>query len=146
MKPASLIIFLIFWLLNPCKSQYQNNNWFFGRNAAITFNTSPPSPIQSKLVSAEGTAAISDPMGNLLFYTNGLTVWDRNHDTMPNGTGLLGGNSSTQSALIVPLPFSFSKYFIFTTQDQFSNGGMSYSMVDMELNNGLGDIVNEHTS
>ncbi len=143
MKPASLIIFLIFWLLNPCKSQYQNNNWFFGRNAAITFNTSPPSPIQSKLVSAEGTAAISDPMGNLLFYTNGLTVWDRNHDTMPNGTGLLGGNSSTQSALIVPLPFSFSKYFIFTTQDQFSNGGMSYSMVDMELNNGLGDIVNE---
>jgi len=61
---------------------------------------------------------------------------------MPNGTGLMGGNSSTQSALIVPLPLSFSKYFIFTTEDHLSNGGLSYSIVDMELNNGLGDIVN----
>jgi len=54
----------------------------------------------------------------------------------------MGGNSSTQSALIVPLPLSFSKYFIFTTEDHLSNGGLSYSIVDMELNNGLGDIVN----
>lgn len=140
-KPATIIILLTFFLFSTAYSQHQNNIWYFGRNAGLNFNTSPPSPIYSNLVSTEGTAAISDPLGNLLFYTDGLTVWDRNHDTMPNGTGLLGGYSSTQSALIVPLPSSFTKYFIFTTQDHLSNGGLSYSIVDMELNNGLGDVV-----
>lgn len=143
MKPILILLLLSICQLNELNSQHQNNNWYFGRNAGISFNTTLPSPIQSELYTAEGTAVISDPIGNLIFYTDGITVWDRNHDTMPNGIGLLGGNSSTQSALIVPLPFSFSKYFIFTTEDHLSNGGLSYSMVDMELNNGLGDIVSD---
>ena len=141
MKHVSLITLLTFYIVSNLISQHQNHNWYFGRNAGITFNTPPPSPIQSELYTAEGTAVISDPIGNLLFYTDGITVWDRNHDTMPNGIGLLGGRSSTQSALIVPYPKSFSKYFIFTTKDNFTVGGLSYSIVDMELNNGFGDIV-----
>ncbi len=60
---------------------------------------------------------------------------------MPNGTGLMGGFSSTQSALIVPLPNSVSKYYIFTTQDYATDGGLSYSVVDMNLNGGFGDLI-----
>jgi hypothetical protein len=135
------MIFLLFLHQIQLKSQHQNNNWFFGRNAGMTFNTTPPSPIYSELITSEGTACISDPLGNLLFYTDGITVWDRNHDTMPNGTGLMGGFSSTQSALIVPFPFSTSKYYIFTTPMLPLNYGLNFSIVDMQLNNGFGDVV-----
>lgn len=144
MKPGLMLILFLLLLQTHPRSQHQNHNWYFGQNAGVTFNTSPPSTIQSEMVAGEGNATISDPIGQLLFYTNGITVWDRNHDTMPNGTGLLGGYSSTQSALIVPFPFSKSKYYLFTAQDAVgSNSKLSYSIVDMELNNGLGDIQAE---
>jgi hypothetical protein len=122
-------------------AQKQNNIWYFGDQAGLDFNTTPPTPLQSALTTLEGTASIADPAGQLLFYTNGATVWDRNHNVMPNGSGLLGGESSTQAALIVPLPNSCNLYYLFTTEDHYTNGGLAYSIVDMCLNNGLGDII-----
>ena len=87
-------------------AQNQNNIWYFGSNAGLDFNTDPPTALESDLETLEGTASISDPAGQLLFYTNGATLWDRTHTIMPNGSGLLGGESSSQAALIVPLPNS----------------------------------------
>lgn len=138
-KIASVICFTLFWAAFLF-AQKQNNIWYFGDEAGLDFNTDPPTPISSALVTLEGTASISDPAGHLLFYTNGTTVWDRNHNVMPNGTGLTGGESSTQAALIVALPNSCSEYYLFTAEDQYTNGGISYSVVDMCLNDGLGDI------
>ena len=69
--------------------------------------TAPP------INSGEGSSSISDSNGQLLFYTDGVTVWDKNNAVMQNGTGLMGNGSSTQSALIVPC--TCDKYFIFTT-------------------------------
>lgn len=62
---------------------------------------------------------------------------------MPNGTGLSGDWSTTQSALIVPFPGNAAKYYLFTLQVAAlsSDGDLTYSVVDMNLNNGLGDIV-----
>jgi hypothetical protein len=57
-----------------------------------------------ELNTLEGSASISDTNGQLLFYTDGATVWNRNHDTLQNGFGLLGEASSTQAALIIPKP------------------------------------------
>ncbi|MGO8056139.1 hypothetical protein, partial [Rhizobium leguminosarum] len=62
----------------------------------------------------EGVATQSDKNGNLLFYTNGIDVWNRNHEIMPNGTGLFGSQTSTQSGIIVPQPGSDSIYYVFT--------------------------------
>lgn len=140
MRIIFFIISLIFSAILPLQAQFQNNVWCFGMNAGLDFNSIPPSTFVSKLSIPEGSASISDPSGQLLFYTDGLSVYDRNHHLMPNGTGLIGGYSSTQSALIAPLPNSISKYFIFTTQDHQTDGGLSYSIVDMTLNGGLGDI------
>lgn len=123
-------------------SQGQNNIWYFGYQAGIDFNTADPTSITSPMITSEGSAVVSDPSGNLLFYTSGDTVWDRNHNIMPNGTELTGGFSSTQAALIVPLPNSYTKYYLFTTEHHIlTNGGLSYSIIDMTLNNGFGDIV-----
>ncbi len=141
MKKFPFIIIILFEIPGFLSAQIQNNIWYFGNKAGLDFNTTPPTPIESYLFTLEGTASICDPAGHLLFYTNGATVWDRNHNVMPTGSGLRGGESSTQAALIVPLPNSCSQYYLFTTEDHYTDGGLAYSVVDMCLNNGIGDIV-----
>ncbi len=136
-----LCVVFLFAIYLKSAAQKQNNVWYFGYKAGLDFNTDPPTPIEGAIEAFEGCASISDSLGNLLFYTNGEKAWDRNHNLMPNGTGLLGGYSSTQEALIVPLPNSCSKYYLFTAEDQFSDGGIAYSIIDMRLNNGYGDII-----
>jgi len=133
-----------------CKSTY---NWMFGLNAGITFmgSTQPtPSAVSgSAMMMSEGCASISDESGNLLFYSNGISVWDATNTTLPNGTGLAGGGISAQSSIIAPLPQDDSIYYIFTVKDWTTsqNGiGLHYSIVDLRLTgngtsaNPLGDV------
>ena len=93
------------------------------------------------LTTTEGVATISDNSGNLLFYTNGITVWNRNHLIMTNGSGLLGDFSSTQSAIIVQKPLSTNIYYIFTSDNDAGPDGIRWSEVDMNLSSGLGAIT-----
>jgi hypothetical protein len=84
---------------------------------------------------------MSDPFGNLLLYTDGVTVFNRNHQAMPNGTGLLGNTSTTQSSLIIPFPDNDSLYYVMTLAQGAELDGLSYSLVNMNLDNGLGDVT-----
>jgi hypothetical protein len=91
---------------------------------------------------SEGCSVISDLTGAVRFYTDGGTVWNSNNQVMQNGTGLLGNSSATQSALIVPWPGDCTRYIIFTVdaaEDNLQNG-LRYSVVNMNLNNGLGGL------
>ncbi len=158
-------------------SQGEANNWFFGNGAGLVFDdvtgtVTPSNAAINTIDTNEGCSSISDPSGDLLFYTDGRTVWDANHQIMPNGnyngdTGLLGDPSSTSSALIVPRPGNLDQYYIFTVDephhdnasvypDQFTgtyssggsipdaddgfNNGFNYSLVDLTLNAGNGDV------
>ena len=64
---------------------------------------------------------------------------------MPHGKDLFGHWSSTQSALIVPAPGDSNKYYVFTTYNEGyidpPNKGLNYSIVDMCLNGGKGDVT-----
>jgi PKD repeat protein len=136
-----LTFFIVFWVSG---SAQQANNWYFGLNAGITFNTPVPTALlDGALIASEGCSSISDNNGRILFYTDGITVYDRTHLPMPNGTGLLGGSSSANAAMIIPQPGSDDIYYIFTSDDMDHNGvsGYNYSVVDMSLNNGKGDIT-----
>ena len=151
-KRNFLFSFLIFILQTPIIfGQLQNNNWVFGYGARVNF--SGPIPVGSSnaaINSNESTASVSDPStGQLLFYTDGLKVWDANNDVMPNGSNLLGGfyNSCTQGALIVPFPEDNQRYYLFTLEELEAlslvpviDNGLRYSVVDMTLNGGLGDV------
>jgi hypothetical protein len=64
----------------------------------MDFNTVPPTYLDTSAIGNivacgsshnEGTASIADSTGQLLFYTNGKKVWNRNHEVMQNGSGLL---------------------------------------------------------
>lgn len=122
----------------------QGNNWYFGVRAGITFNTSPPSTLTDGAINTqEGCSTISDNKGQLLFYTDGYHVWNRQHQVMPNGAGLKGRPSASDAAIIVPRPGSSSIYYIFTADEgeEGNTQGYNFSEVDMNLDGGLGDIT-----
>ncbi len=126
-------------------SQHQADNWFFGINAGMNFTTGSPVALTGSAINtSEGCSAISDSAGNLLFYTDGSSVWNRNHQVMPNGTGLLGSTTATQSALVVPMPGSLTVYYVFTVDEIGGPNGFEYSLVDMTLDGGLGDVTSKN--
>jgi len=141
------ILFTILLLLCSAfaKAQLESAHWYFGFNAGIDFNSGSAVPDDlGQLLTGEGCATISDANGNLLFYTDGTVVYDRNHMLMPNGTGLKGNSSSTSSAIIIPLPGNPAIYYVFTvnTDDNFYRDaeGLYFSVVNLTLNGGNGDV------
>jgi len=122
-------------------SAQQANVWRFGNGAGLDFNTGSPVALPAgPMNTTEACATACDNQGQLLFYTNGVTVWNRNNVVMPNGTGLTAGTSTTQT-LIVQKPGDCSKYYIFHAGDHLMANNGYYSVVDMCLNGGLGDVV-----
>ncbi|MBM3415578.1 MAG: PKD domain-containing protein [Bacteroidetes bacterium] len=127
------------------KGQY-DNNWYFGRRAGLNFSVTGPQVLtNSAMISAEAAAAISDDDGNLLFYSSGVDVYDRNHQLMLNGDNL-GGNISACQMSIVPHPGNPDLFYIFTAdaiEDDFVNG-YRYSVVDMSQNGGNGKVTSKN--
>jgi gliding motility-associated-like protein len=137
-----IIILLIFCTPWTIYGQNEANWWFFGAFAGIDFNAGAPvATTAGQLDTTEGCASIANPCGMLLFYTDGITVWDSAHQVMQNGNGLLGDPSSTQSAIVIPQPGNNDRYFVFTVGDVMPQTGLNYSVVDMTLNGGLGAVL-----
>lgn len=139
------LIILPFYLVKaqPGKEAW---HWEFGNNFSLDFSSGVPITGTCGIGALEGTASISDAnTGQLLFYTNGNLVYDKNNHQMPNGYYLIGGyGTSTQAALIVPKPGSKTLYYIFTADCGGYCGpmqGVYYSVVDMTLNGGNGDVI-----
>ncbi len=186
----NLFIYALFFVSILGFSQAEASHWYFGEGAGLIFDlntdtVSATTAAQNTINTNEGCSSIADFNGNLLFYTDGRNVWDKNHNIMPNANypanGLLGDPSSTSSGLIVPKPGNPDQYYIFTVDEPhhqnafafpnqgpadqsgnslpnytFSNGGnagaipeaddgfnngLAYSLVDLSLNGGNGDVV-----
>ncbi len=135
----------------------ENRHWIFGTGAWVDFNGVTPSGAALSSISGHGeaNASVSDATGQLLFYTNGSVVWNRNHISMSNGNPLHAHGtaeitaSSSQGTLIVPVPDTPHKYYIFSltniqmcmaSSNFYKPGALYYSVVDMTLNGGLGDV------
>ncbi|MFA5477240.1 MAG: PKD domain-containing protein, partial [Bacteroidales bacterium] len=141
MRRFLLILFIVIIHLNLA-AQKEANIWYFGEYAGMDFSDGDPVPLTNSSMSQdEGCATISNAAGELLFYTDGMSVWNRNHSIMQNGSGLMGHPSSTQSGIIVPWPLSTTKYFIFTVPAEIGTTGLRYSIVDMDLDNGMGAVT-----
>lgn len=89
---------------------------------------------------SEGCASISTGSGRLLFYTDGVNIYDSIHKKMPNGVNLLGNISSTQSSIIVPYPDSPHLFYVICVIDLGRPDGLTYNLVDMRLDSGRGDV------
>ncbi|MEO1652845.1 MAG: OmpA family protein [Bacteroidota bacterium] len=137
---AIILIFFSNYLL----AQGKANIWYFGQNAGVDFRSGKPQALTNGALSTEeGVATICDAQGKLLFYTDGISVWNAEHRKMPNGQDLMGHPSSTQSGVAIPAPNPPGHYFLFTVTDQARNNGFRYSQIDMQLDKGKGDVVED---
>jgi gliding motility-associated-like protein len=136
-------------LVTNCpRSQKQANIWYFGDKAGIDFNGGSAIPLTDEdvMTSFKSSAVISDSLGNLLFFTDGKKVWNRNFGLMSNANALEGDPGVTQPAIIIPVPSSPDKYYLFTIDimafnpdNTFTTNGLTYTIIDMKMWNGMGD-------
>lgn len=140
MKKIYALTLIFLSCVSASFAQKEWNVWHFGTNAGIDFNSGTAVSITGGIINTvEGEASICNAgTGALLFYTDGITVRNRSHAVMPNGTGLTGNTSTTQSALIIQRPGSANLYYVFTLP---TTGNYCYSVVDMTLAAGMGDVV-----
>ena len=139
-----LMLFLSFF--GNLFSQGEFNNWYFGFNCGINFNTNPASATTNGLVHiSDQTSTISDASGNLIMYSDGLHVYNRLHAQMPNGFDLMGsGTTYAHASIIVRKPGSANLYYIFTLTYFGYPAGFQYAIVDMNLQGGNGDVISKN--
>ncbi len=151
----------------------ENNIWLSGGIQAlgegIDFNSGVPEPVSASWQTTwiSGSASICDAEGNLLFYSDGNIVWDRNNNIMPNGWDINNNGSMAPNTfyidpafgmssgnydgvVIIPMAGSSHKYYIFSSPFLYRYNGYGYlpewtgnlygTVVNMELNNGLGGV------
>lgn len=112
----------------------------------------------------ESTVAVAtDPDGELLFYTNGCAVSDRQHQIMPGGEGLNPGDIAgmvcaqkgyivPQGAMTLPDPGHAGRHYLLHLGASYDPvrklllGPLYYTEIDMNLRNGLGDVVSKNNA
>ncbi len=160
------IVILLIECQTFCAQNNRNNIWMFGNYTGVDFNSGvfpPPSITNAQTGTSyniEGSAAICNSVGQLLFYSNGAYIYDKNNNPMSragygytlNWDSILSGDpSSCQGVLISRFACDTNKYYVFTTDGQSANSigfvgpkgkwdGLHYTVVNMNLNGGLGDI------
>lgn len=124
--------------------------WFFGTGAGLDFGTSGTTvtpvnaPCTSTCTAFEGITVASDKQGSLLFWTNGMTIWNRDGNPILNGGGLVGGNSTAQAATFLPLGTDGKRYAVVTNSSVAGSnppGALFYSVIDMAGDGGKGAVV-----
>lgn len=124
-----LLLLLILISINTF-SQRETDHWYFGDKAGIHFNKENVDVLEdSQMTVLKGSSSISDNQGNLLFYTDGQTIWNKNHEIMINGEGINGELNNTQSSIIIPKPNSDSTFYVFTTRKTELSSPLVYPMI-----------------
>jgi gliding motility-associated-like protein len=154
------LLFLVL-ICTICKQQLFSqkiyNTWFFGYHSGLDFNTSPPTPLTNPLIEGDEppyyTSSICDASGSLLFFTDGIKVWNASNSEMPKLSGRWPWEWDQQVLpLICPYPENDSLYYLFTVgkgaKDAATNGGPGvnarkflFTTINMTANGNTGEIV-----
>jgi len=175
MKKVAWIILAVLPLLmyaQPERDNLRDVKWMLGfasndgtypdfGNTLIDFNQQPMSVsgIYTTMNFFETNTSVSDTAGNLLFYTNGFSLYDSTHQPMAGwdtlNPGYIAsqwfpfGHRNLQGTLILPQPGNDSLYYVIhNSYDLFpeidgyyAGNALYYSVVNMRENNGLGAII-----
>lgn len=121
----------------------QTDNWLFHANSGIRFDengvfvNNPPIP---NLGIGTRTSVFSDNNGDLLVYTDGALVYNKNHERINFGEAL--NSHAISPSIIIPRPLSENYLYIFTIgyTEMLSPLGFFYSSVDLSLGGGVGSV------
>jgi hypothetical protein len=142
-------------------AQYSNKVWCFGDSAGVIF-TNPVSYFTISEAYLTASISIADLNNNLLFYgssTNATAYYssnskrgkliNRNHIKMMNGDSLFC-RGWYHDILIIPKSVLDSTFYVFVAGVSGPPYGLYYSIVDLKLQNGLGEVTQKniqiHTS
>ncbi|MDH6306867.1 hypothetical protein M2463_003655 [Parabacteroides sp. PH5-13] len=151
---------LLFTITFSSEAQKEAYNWCFGDSIGLTWNTTQTMSltdvsgsvtkelkglpthmeIAPVITTREGCFSLSDENGQLSLYSDGSSIWNRNHKVMPNGSGLKGHLSSPQSGIAFPYPGHPNQYVCVTVGIEVYNN-LAYSIVDMTRRGGLGEVI-----
>jgi len=145
--PMRSFIIICFTCLSLLSAAQKRANIWYLQNYGLDFNQNPPLLLKEVAFYQNRAIGIaSDSNGSLLFYTDNFTVFNRVHEKMANGKNLLDPNqswSSLQNSVVVPKPGSETIFYVFMVDPQNgaqAQAGLYYFIVDMELDNGKGDV------
>ncbi len=167
-----ILIGVLFLAFTNCIAQF-NNNWvlgggniYFTQNISFTTGVPLSSSLGVKTRFQSTSTCISDTNSNLLFYANGIVIYDAQGDTMQNGAGLSPsswtnsiqntGLNLLQAVVTIPIPGSATQYYlVHTTLDssisipvfpfyEYYGTKLYYSVIDMAANGGLGEVVQKN--
>lgn len=149
MNYVRFIFFLIFTASCAIAfGQKEYNVWYFGNQSGLDFNTgvTPQVLSNSPMQTFESSSGICDKNGNLLFYTNGDTIYNRQHKAMKGGipSPYNQTESCTQGSMVLPFLEKPNLYFVFSNssnESQTTNKWLRYSIVDMSKDNGYGEVI-----
>ena len=109
---------------------YNQAQWYFDRYASLDFRNGIAQLQEgSGMDAGMSESSICDDAGNLLFYTDGLRIWDNQHHEL-NLTDLPNENISSKGTII--LKFSNTKYVIFSTTE--NSGKLIYRVITINNN------------
>lgn len=150
-QSVALILFL--FSTQKSFSQNENNVWYFGSTGAgLDFNNCDPIVLTNGFNAAhmwEGAASITDQItGQLLFYSDGISIYNANHVVMNNGFAQALWNGVAQN-IILRKPGAGEIYYLITPEVQAASGwinlihpnGINFATIDMSLNGGLGSVT-----
>jgi gliding motility-associated-like protein len=146
MKPVLTILSYLLIMQFNLFAQKRNNIWYFGDKIGVNFNVSPPQILNDgQLIYDEGGTVLSDANGKLLFYSNGSLLLNGKHKVVKNGVGLLGDLSSTNNAVLVPMPKNDTLFYLFTVgAADRPNKGLRYNVINKNGDNGNGEVVQKN--
>lgn len=175
MDNMKLIIILFLYFVFPplVSSQWHDQNWILGydndsnagpsETMCVDFQTSPPKVTSQayQLDFSSTNISVSDVNGEFLFYSNGIQIRDRFDNLMPGGDSLnwgeiaeanyMYGYTLPAGMLALPAPGSDHEYYLIHLRIELDPvhiliaPDLLFTLVDMDLNNGNGAVVEKNT-
>lgn len=143
MRKSNFILLLILFFSTCLKAQKFNNVWAFGNHAGLNFNEAPVGYLDYTAV--EGIKApyfassICNKYGTLLFYTDGITVWNGQHNILDNH--FRWPWSGNVVPLICPYPANDTLFYIFAIGSEGNKNKLQYLTINTNASGGQGEIV-----
>lgn len=158
---TSIIAILLLWDVKV-NAQLYGIQWVLGFSTSVldfrNADTVTNYPIQPLTPFTLTNANICDESGNLLYFTNGIYIDDKNGNLLENGDSLSPcpytdayrpyGLNIQQAVIFLPKPGDSRYYYLFHSSNDTLNDGrpgkIYYSLIDKEGNSGLGAVVEKN--
>ena len=146
---------VLFYSIPAHTQNFSEYNWLFGnheQHVAFLKGNSEISILDTTGITLglAGSAVATDPYsGELLFFTDGITIYDASYQPMLGGTGLNGDTLGTKQVVIAPIRYQDDNYYVIY---RTPSGVLEYSVVNM-TNDGngspgypLGEVISSNQS